>query len=483
MVSAVDPRELGRSQASGWRMRTFASDRPEYRSLIVAVPIVTALVVGMAFAITPLVTIAALLALAVAIVMPQAGLAIVAFTAPLVSPPVLPPPGFEPVLVGATLLGCIYRLPVDRPTIGFSTPLAILLACLLYAGVQQSPEMLAGYAGVEAHDVGFLFFQAVAAVGLVIAAGHLLGRRSPYPVLAMAIAGSVLVAVIAIGTYAPSTAPGVLANLSAVSFDVGRATGPFSNPNYLGSFAAIMLVAAFALLVETRTWRPRIVIGASVLALAVATALSLSRGSLIAAVAGVSIIVLLRWRLVGLICLVGGVFAAVVLYPLFVQWRLENLTGSASSGAYLIMSESDEGRLIGVLAAPQLFLTSPLVGIGFGHFVPMSILVPGITTPINAHNWYLTVLAEQGLVGIVLWSALVIAIISRLRVATANAVAVGFATLGALAVASLFLEPPTTFQLIATPAIVIVAAMVGAWHVTTEPVRAALVTPRTIGAG
>ncbi len=451
--------------------------------LLAAGSICGAILVGMVTGFQALMFAAAGAAMLAAVISPSVGLLIIAFMAPLKPPDVVPSPGFGILLVVAILLGCIYRLPIDRPTIRFSAPLATLLACLLYAAVQQSPEMFAGYAGTDAHDVGFLFFQAVAAVGVVIAAGHLLSHRSPYPVLAMAIAGSVLTAVIAIGTYVPAGAPIVLVNLAAVSVHVGRATGPFSNPNYLGSFAAIMLVAAFALLVVAGTWRLRIAIGASVLALAVATALSLSRGSLVVAVAGVAIVVLLRWRMLGVICLIGGVLAAFVLYPIFVQWRLESLTGSASSGAYLIMNESDEGRLIGLLAAPVLFLSSPLVGVGFGHFVPMSILVTGITTPINAHNWYLTVLAEQGVVGVVLWSALAAAIVHRLRAAAAIASGVGFAVLGALAIASLFLEPPTTFQLIATPAIVIVAAMVGAWGVAPRAAEQSLAaSPRSIGA-
>jgi O-antigen ligase len=128
------------------------------------------------------------------------------------------------------------------------------------------------------------------------------------------------------------------------------------------------------------------------------------------------------------------------------------------------MAESDHGRLTGTLAGPLLFLTGPLFGIGFGHFVPMSVLVTNGGEPINAHNWYLTVLAEQGIVGVVLVGALAVALVRALRSRPAKARTVGFAVLGCLAAQALFLEPPTSFQMLAAPAIVLVAALVGDWH-------------------
>ena len=206
-------------------------------------------------------------------------------------------------------------------------------------------------------------------------------------------------------------------------------------------------------------------------ALAIATALSLSRGAALAGLAGCTVMVVARWRRAGVLLLVVGFLAAVVLYPLFVQWRLESLTGSASAQAYLIMADSDAGRLAGVLAAPTLFLTAPLFGIGLGHFVPYSIQA-GLFSPINAHNWYLTVLAEQGIVGVILWAATVIAAVETLRRRPDPGRQFGFAVLAALATSSLFLEPPTTFQLIAAPLILLAAAAVGDWSLRSPSMLA-----------
>ena len=86
--------------------------------------------------------------------------------------------------------------------------------------------MLAGYASKADHDVGFLYFQFLTAVGLLIAAGYLLEGRSPYPVLVLGLAGALLTATIALATYkAPPTGP-PFAGLIARPETALRALGP-----------------------------------------------------------------------------------------------------------------------------------------------------------------------------------------------------------------------------------------------------------------
>lgn len=462
MATLAQPVVAGRVRVGGL-VATGHRGGSDKAAILIAAPIASALVLGTAFSVPGLVTAAIGAALLVAIVFPYAGLAIVAFSAPLAPPPLVPAPGFQAFLVGAILLGCVYRLPVERPRLTASPILVIILAYVLYATVQQVPEMLSGYTGSDAHAVGFLFFQLVAGLGLVIAAGHLLRDRSPYLVLGMATAGAALTAIVAIANFDPSLVIRPLANLTAPSFDIGRATGTFSNPNYLGAYVAVMLVTVLALFARARSRMVRVSLAVVAILLSVAVATSLSRGALIAAVAGIAVLAVYRWRALGVAVLAGGLIIAVLAYPAFVQWRLESLTGSALPQAYAAMDQSDDGRLVGVLAAPLLFLSSPLFGIGFGHFVPMSVLVGDVNAPINAHNWYLTVLAEQGVVGVVLWVLLAIAIVRALRRRPSAAAVVGFPVLTSLAVASMFLEPPTTFQLLAVPVIVIAAALVSDW--------------------
>lgn len=459
---------IGRRRVTPRRMAprvdvVLKSRKSEYRSLLVAGPLVAGIVLGMAFGVGPLATASAVGALLVAIVAPYAGLAILAFMAPLVPPPTIPAPGFDSILVGTILLGCVYRLPIDRPHLRIRPPLLLLIGFVLYVTVQQLPEMLAGYASIDDHNVGFLFFQLLSGVGAVVAAGYLLNGRSPYPVLVMATAGAALVAVITLGAYGAASVALPLVNLVAPSPDIGRATGTFSNPNYLGTFAALMVVATVSLSMITRSPRTRILLVFTAVVLTVAVGLSLSRGAMVATLIGLAVLLVARSRALAVTFLGGGILAAVLIYPAFVQWRLENLLGSATPRAYVIMNQSDDSRLTGILAGPQLFLSSPIVGVGFGHFVPLSVTVSGSLTPINAHNWFLTVLAEQGLVGATLLVLMGVVLIAKLRTRPHAPRAVGYGVLGALAAGSLFLEPPTSFQMLASPAIILVAALIADW--------------------
>ncbi len=356
---------------------------------------------------------------------------------------------------------------IDYRSIGrdrdFSGPLLLLVAFVLYATAQQLPEMLAGYASQEDHDVGYLFFQLMTTFGTILATVWVLAGRSPYAVLAAALVGAVLAGLIALMTFGSPPVGPPLANLVAESDDLTRAIGPFGNPNYLGVFAAIASAAALGLATVASSRLTRAALITAALVLVATLALSLSRGAIVAILVGIASLVFSRSRAAAVAIMCLGIVGAVVVYPAFVEWRLTNLTGSASGAAYAAMTQSDQGRLAGVLAAPQLFMSSPIFGIGFGHYVPMSVLVTG-AAPINAHNWYLTVLAEQGAVGMALVTLLAFTLVRDLRRRPPEARAVGFTVLGTLAAGSLFLEPPTSVQTIALPSIVLSAALASNWR-------------------
>jgi O-antigen ligase len=419
-----------------------------------------AVVGAMAVNSAPLMLLSSAVVLGMAVLWPHVGLATLAFLAPLKPPPVVPAPGLLSLLVGALLLGCILRLPIERRAIRLGAPILVLLAYVVYITFQQAPEMLAGYATKADHDVGFLYFQFLAAVGLLVAAGYLLDGRSPFPVLALALAGALLTAMIALATYdAPPTGP-PFAGLVARPETAVRALGPFGNPNYMGTFAALAIALALALMtiVQSRPWRAALV--GFVLVVGAALTLSQSRGAILAAFAGVAAVSIARSRAMAVAIVTAGVVAAFVLYPAFINWRLENLGVSR----YATLVESDNTRIDGLLAGVQLFLSAPLLGIGFGHYIQVSGDVPGVLIPINAHNWYLEVLAEQGLVGVLLWVALALAVVVRLRTRSKPARTVGFTILATLAAACLFLETPTSFQTFAFPCLVLAAALVGDWR-------------------
>ena len=115
------------------------------------------------------------------------------------------------------------------------------------------------------------------------------------------------------------------------------------------------------------------------------------------------------------------------------------------------------------LAGVALFLTSPIFGVGFGHYLDAAAQIPGTQVAHAAHNWYTYLLGEQGIVGAAMWLLLLGFLVVKLLRQPAWPRSVGLSVAAALVAACLFLEVPTSFQTFAVPAIVLVAAIVGRW--------------------
>ncbi len=436
------------------------------RIVVPALVIGGTILAGMALEFAPLTTAAALAAFGAALVAPAVGLALIAFMGPLQPPLVIPPPSFNAILVAAAVLGCVYRLPIDRPRISLTTPLLLLIGFVLYVAVQQTPEMVAGYTGSVGYLSYSLFRELLIGFGTVLVAAYVLPRRSPYPFLAIVLGSATLAAVLAILTVNSTVVGPPIAGL--LNHDVvanNRGIGPFGNPNYFGMFEAIAIVTAVGLMFGTPSVRLRWVLLAVSVVFGIGVALSLSRGAIIALAAGLACLAFSRARARTAVAIAAGLLAAgVVLFPIFVDWRL-----SMQDSSYSALTQSDAGREGAILAGPQLFTMSPLFGIGWGHYTEMSAQFTGPGNSINAHNWYVSVLAEQGTVGIVLTTMLLVALVAALRKRPRFPRSVGFGVLGAYAVGLLYLEAPTTFQTSVLPILVIVAALASDW---SSPPRA-----------
>ncbi len=421
---------------------------------------------GVAFGSGPLTAVGGLIALLAAVVLPEVGLAVLVCVASLKAPLVFPAPGLNLLLVGALLLGCIYRLPVDRPRphLRISPSLLLLLTFVFYVGVQQSPEMVTGWAGERGRLIGYYFFQILTGLGIIVAAAYILRGRSPYPVLAMALAGAVIAAGVAVATFDNPTAGPQFGNLVATADTGQRAAGPFGNPNYLGFFVAAALVATIGAIAHTSSRYAKVVLVGVGLLFVVALLESQSRGAMIAAFAGALAVVWLRRRPLAVVMAGLGVVGALLIYPAFVEWRLTNDMGMASDAGYVQLSESDQARLGGARAAPALFLAEPVFGVGFGQFSKKSVEIGGQKEEIVAHNWYLSVLAEQGSIGALLWFGACVAVLRELRARRGVARMLGFGIFVTVAVGSLFLEAPTSFQAIALPSVFLVAALTSEWE-------------------
>jgi O-antigen ligase len=201
-----------------------------------------------------------------------------------------------------------------------------------------------------------------------------------------------------------------------------------------------------------------LLIGTSVV-LVWALATALSRGALIALLAGLLILAFAQSRRAGILAIGVAIVLVAVAYPLFVQWRVTADQGGPTAQAYAILAESDQARLDAALAGPQLFASAPLFGIGFGHYSFMSAQYVGF--PIESHDWYLNVLAEEGIVGIALWVPMLVAVAIGLRRRSRSPRSVGYAVLATYAVGCAFLQPPDSVQTSALAVLMIVAAVVG----------------------
>jgi O-antigen ligase len=216
----------------------------------------------------------------------------------------------------------------------------------------------------------------------------------------------------------------------------------------------------------------------------------MSRGAFIALFGGLVALALTRSGRLGVAVVVVGLVVTLFVYPAFVDWRLGGTNLAATAAA---LARSDEARLGGVLAGLALFGASPIFGVGFGQYSFMAVTLAGSPVPIAAHNWYLNVLGEAGLVGTVLWLLLLVSVVRRIRSSHPVARPIGWAVFGTLVVGSIFLEPPTSFQTSGLTVLVLTAVVVAEWgrtRVTTTNarivapvIRASGIRPSQIGAG
>jgi O-antigen ligase len=439
-----------------------AEDLDDRRLLLGGLAISGGILAGMFLGSGILVGLAVLSAFVAGLSFPALGLVVLAVMGPLKPPPVVPAPGFNLVLVAAILLGCVYQLPISRTSLHPRAPLLLLSAFVFYAFVQQLPDMASGYAGVQSHDIGYLFFQLLTGFGALVAAGFVLRGRSPYPFLVALLISGTFAAILAILT-ANGVRDARLANLIPTPDVASRATGPFGNPNSFGQLVAYAGALAAAWLVGTQSRRLRSLLLLSFGIMAYALSLSLSRGGAATLLAGLVALAFARSRTLGFAAAGAALILVIVGYPMFVEWRLATEGGPGSSAAAAALAASDEGRLGAILAAPALFASSPIFGIGFGQYKYMSALVTDQGAGLAAHNWYGTVLAEQGVAGILLWLLMLVAVGVWLRSRPARPRSIGLAMFGAVVVGCLFLEPPTSFQTSVLPIIVLTGALVGQW--------------------
>ncbi|HEX6051215.1 MAG TPA: O-antigen ligase family protein [Gemmatimonadaceae bacterium] len=202
--------------------------------------------------------------------------------------------------------------------------------------------------------------------------------------------------------------------VSGAALEVGRYSATGANPNDLGAVLALTIPMAWLLANDrsARTWR-RLANGSYIPAALAATLLTGSRGALIIACLALAVIPLtlsqLGPRSKLLVIVAGGATAAFALaiVPESTWVRLASTSDEITSGTFGNRSAIWQSGL-------DVFFEHPFTGVGAGAFG--TAVAPTLGSARSAHNAFLAVGVEQGVVGLLLFSSLiVVAIVYSLR--------------------------------------------------------------------
>jgi O-antigen ligase len=224
-----------------------------------------------------------------------------------------------------------------------------------------------------------------------------------------------------------------------------RAVGTFTNSNYYGMFAAVAAVMMASLAVRTGGLVRVAWLVGTVVSVAGVVA-SFSRGALLALGVGLVIVAFQRGRRTGIAAMVAIAIGGAVLIPAFVDTRLEITTGGIYALPTAELAASDATRSDAFLTGLRMFIENPLAGVGFGQFRFHAQDYIGSNTTTYPHSTWTKLLAEQGLIGFVVFGALVLVGVWMMRKRQhpwLPVVGVGAIT---YAIAGTFLEPLISLQ-------------------------------------
>lgn len=183
------------------------------------------------------------------------------------------------------------------------------------------------------------------------------------------------------------TSAGSPADISG-SFKRLRWVGELSDPNDLGQVLVMTLPLLFSFWRPKQSLRNLFVIALPAIVLLYGVFLTQSRGAIVGLVAVVFVLVYRRY----------GRTYALALSPIVL---LALMLGGGAGGREFSTSESSaSGRLEAWSAGIEMLRSNPLTGVGFGGFLDHHVL--------TAHNSFVLVFAELGLIGYFFWLGLVV---------------------------------------------------------------------------
>ncbi len=386
----------------------------------------------------------ALIAVGVAVVSPGAGLATLAVTIPMPEPPGFAWLAYPALLTGAIAYGLILAAAASRSRPRL-TALGVLAFGYLAVSAVSAIPVLTGLDADRTVQAAARLFQVGGGIVLVAVSWSYFSRRDPRPHLVLVVCAAAFAGLLGIVQY--TAGPGsadlpvgglIMERPGAV---IARVNGTFSNPNYFGYFLALAVVLSLAL--AATGGRMRLLALASV-PIAIGLLLTFSRGALLAAGLGIVALIWTRSKVAGLALALIAVTAFITLIPTLLEVRTaeSGLPAPENFGDEI----SDSGRFEAMLSAIPVWRQDPIFGAGFGQYDAESAWFVGSSPATSSHNEYLSVVAEQGVLGVALFAALAGLAIARSVVGPGWSRHVGLAPLVAFAAGALLIEPLGSLQ-------------------------------------
>ena len=252
--------------------------------------------------------------------------------------------------------------------------------------------------------------------------------------------------------------------------DYFRVNSLFFDPNIYGRFLAIVMLLVAAWLLWARRQRD-VVAGALLLAvLWGGLVLTFSQSSFTALLVGLAILGAMRWSVRWALILSGGALVIAVVFVALAPGAVHLELGNSKSA-----DKATSGRYDLIKGGLKLFKRAPLVGQGSGSFAREYRRAEHVSPERAAsasHTIPVTVAAEQGVIGLVAYLALLAAALARLfrgarRVPERAAVAAAFVALVAHSMMyAAFLEDPLTWTLLGA------GTAMALWAAVREPAPA-----------
>jgi O-antigen ligase len=252
--------------------------------------------------------------------------------------------------------------------------------------------------------------------------------------------------------------------------DYFRVNSLFFDPNIYGRFLAVVMLLLAGWLLWARRQR-EVVAGALLLAvLWGGLVLTFSQSSFTALLVGLAILGAMRWSVRWALILSGGALVVAVVFVALAPGAVHLDLGNSKSA-----DKATSGRYDLIKGGLKLFKRAPLVGQGSGSFAREYRRAEHVSPERAAsasHTIPVTVAAEQGLIGLVVYLALLAAALARLfrgarRVPERAAVAAAFVALLAHSMMyAAFLEDPLTWTLLGA------GTAMALWAAVREPAPA-----------